>query len=267
VRFADARRLLSDPTQSPDDAISTLEQYDVDFIIVNKLWIDRVFFPKIPFYSDYTLRFLGANSACFRQIYTDMGFDVFAYLHCSPEHLKHKGGASQITISMDDIARRVDGDVSNQLKLLGYSLFGRDKSDSSNLELHVDLYWGAKKEILKPYAVWVELLCDYPGRDRALGGLLRKWYERQENQTLMVEDFGWLPIPPSGLENQDLLVQPFSLEIPFNMTGESCDLKTYILPHHSASSEFAMLPILFMEREQTLPNVHLTKIDLDAVGR
>jgi hypothetical protein len=83
----------------------------------------------------------------------------------------------------------------------------------------------------------------------------------------MVEDFGWLPIPPSGLENQDLLVQPFSLEIPFNMTGESCDLKTYILPHHSASSEFAMLPILFMEREQTLPNVHLTKIDLDAVGR
>jgi hypothetical protein len=267
VRFTDARRLLSDPIQSPEDAIDFLDRYDVDFILVNKFWIDRVFFPKIPFYSDYTLSFLGANTACFRQVYTDQGFDVFAYLHCSPEHLKNKGLAPHDAISMDDIGHRVDEDVSDQLKLLGYSLFRREESDSTNPELRVDLYWEAKEEILEPYAVWVELLCDYPGRGRALGGLLRKWYERQENQTLMVEDFGWLPIRLSGLEDQDLLVQPFSLEIPSNMTGESCDLKTYALTHYRASSEFKMLPALFIEREQTLPTIHLTEMELAALGK
>ncbi len=260
VRFADARRLLSDPTQSPDRAIATLEHYGVDFIIVNKFWIDRVFFPQTLFYSDYTLGFLSNNDDCFRLTYTDEAFEVFEYRRCEPTALRRKGLQPRDAVSIESVEYRIEYEVTNDLGLLGISL-GDDESILSGHELPVDLYWRADEDIYESFAVWVELLCDYPGRSLPYSKFLRRRYEAKKGEVFGVEDFGWLPLPASDVDRQALLLQRFSLRVPPDLSGESCDLNAYVMSRRQALFDQEMLPVLLLEKEQMLSPIPLKQIE------
>jgi hypothetical protein len=262
-RFADMRRLLSDPTQSRDEAIRMLDRYQIDFIVVNKLWIDRVFFPQMSFYSDYTLGFLGDNLQCFRRMYSDQGFDIFEYRHCRPSALMHKGYDPQVPIraSTNTIDSRVNKPLTGELTLVGFSL-SKSEPILPGDELSLDLYWRAEEEIFESYAVWAELLCDYPGRARVYGKLLRERQEEKGGEIFRVEDFRWLSPPVSGVAQGDVWAQPFSLKIPWSFSGQLCDLSVYVLNRRQQVFDQEMLPSLLMEKELALPRVQLKNIEV-----
>jgi hypothetical protein len=261
TRFVRARALLSSPYQSRETAVVILEEYEVDFVVVNKLLIAQPFFSRTPFCSDYTLDFLQGNPDCFQRVYEDDGFDVFKYLHCDPSALARKGLEPNDSVSAENIEHQVGRDVAKNLRLKGFSLPNGD-SVSPGRDLTANLYWEVRDKLVEPYAVWAELLCEYPGRSLPYGRALRRVYEMIGDERLGVVTFGWLPIPASGLDRGDVLLHSLALAVPPNMREGACDLSVYVLDRRQALYDLEALPTLLMEKEQTLYGIKLKETEV-----
>lgn len=261
LRFSETRALLSSSSQSAGAALATLRKYNVDFILVHKRWVDRVFFAKMPFYSDYTLKFLNENSACFRRVYHDAYFEAFQYLQCDPSDIRHKGISSESTVSVEDMGYSTYHRFTQNLSLLGFSLSdGREVQAGENVD--VEVYWQFENSIYEPYAVWLELACDYPGAHLPYGKVFRLVREKATGTVFDVETFAWMPMPPAPLGRGDMLSQSFTLQVPSNMSTGLCSLNMYVLTRRQALYDREALPFLLMEKAYTLPGQRLQMLEI-----
>jgi hypothetical protein len=265
VRYADMRKLLSSPIQSQEDAVDMLEAYNIEFIVVNKPQTNHLFYYfGLSFYSSYTLDFLRGNPACFENLYTDEIFEIYQFDHCDPDTLRFKGERPE-PLEETTIDCVTDLNVNGDLTLLGYSLpTGTTVAPGS--EISTTLVWKAGKPLIEPYAVWLELLCDYPQQDRPYGKVFRMIRERVENADLETSTAFWLPIPPSGLNEGDLLSQPFTLSLHPDMTAigsDMCDLNTYVINREQALYNSDAIPGLLMERGYLHEGIKIARIELE----
>jgi len=248
IRFAEMRKLLSDPTQSREEAIETLERYDIDFIVVSKPQLnDYYYYFGTQFYSPYTLSLLRENVTCFENLYTDERFEIYQFTHCEPVQLELKGQPKSAPFS-GEIEQPTDWRPNEDLTLLGYSLL-IDEPIAPSREISATLYWKAENTLDEPYAVWLELLCDYPGKKLPYGKGLRLLQERIKNANFETSVALWLPIPPAGLNKGDVLPQSLRLSLPPNLTSGTCDLNTYVIDREQVLYSSNGLPSLLMEQE------------------
>lgn len=260
TRLIETRALLSSPQQSAEAAISILRNYDVRYVVINKLALDDIYFLHLPFYSDYTLPFLRQNELCFAPIYQDNAFEVFEYMDCAADDLAGKDQAPRQDLSPDDIEHKVQKHFTSDLLLEGVS-FPNQATITTDQSLDVDLYWRITGDFEEPYAIWVNWLCDYPGRAFPYGKILREARERFTGKTYGTWVFGWLPIPPSGISSGDLLRQSFTLLKPSELVEDTCDISVFVLDPYQATRKQEALPYLLMEREHTLSGIKVTKRD------
>lgn len=246
LRFTEMRKLLSSPYQSSGEAIAALERYDVEFIVVNKLWLDQPFFLQMPIYSEYTLDFLRMNPCCFEPVYEDKTFAAFRFLGCPPQKVKGKGNIRPGTASAEEVQYSVQRAFNDELRLVGYSLPDHGALVPGRT-LTVDLYWKMAETVREPYAIGLDVLCDYPGRGAVYGKLARRAHEWWAGQTFWVGVTAWLPIPPEGWAGQRLNTQTIALEIPVNLAPAACDLNLYVLERRRALREQGALPYWFLE--------------------
>lgn len=262
LRFVETRELLSSPVQSAAAARATLQRYGVDFIVVNKLWLDETFMAEMPFYSEYTLEFLRDNPTCFQLVYRDASFEAFQYLQCAPADIRHKGLPSEANVSAEDIEYVKPYRFTDNLSLLGFSL-PDGQSFTPGVDLPMEVYWQADASISEPYAVWLELLCAYPGERLPYGRLLRRARELATGSLFLVEDAAWLLPPPSGLERGDIFKQVFTLQMPPNLVADSCGLNLYVLNQHQALHDQEILPVLLMEKGYNFTGVQLQSVEVE----
>lgn len=261
TRFADARALLSSPSQSRKDAWATIQQYGVDFILINKTLLDEQFFTMTRFYSTYTLDFLRSNPACFELLYDDAKFELFSVSNlCAPAEIVAKGQLRQKEVSFEEMEYPIEKRFSENLSLLGFSLPGVETIVPGRV-LNVDVYWQAEQRIAEPYYIILELLGDYPGCELPYGKLLRKIQTWRQEDVFAVRDVNWLPVPPSGFSQGEVFVQSFELEVPANFIQKTpTDLSVYVLSRTQALSEQRVLPIYFMELEYIYPGIQLKRL-------
>jgi hypothetical protein len=255
-RFIETRELLASPYQTNDDALATLERYGVDFIVINKLWLERVFFLQTPFYSEYTLDFLNSNPLCFELVYDDVAFSVFEFLGCTSGEIVGKGVPRPAALSVANIQTIVQEEFSKDLTLVGYSLIDSDEILPGDT-LRGELYWQISDDVSEPYAVWVGLLCDYQERSLPYGKLGRRVRESVTGEVFQVGSTLWMPTSPQGFSTREIYVQNFVLEIPENLTQNPCDLHLHVLDRRQTLRDQRALPYWFMEMEYTLPSLKL----------
>lgn len=260
TRFAKMRELLSSPTQSNKHAIEALERYEIEFIVVNKPQLDTYFYYGTQFYAPYTLDFLRRNPECFQNLYTDEVFEVYTFSHCKPTDLKLKGKSSA-PFNQEIIQHRTDLILNADLTLLGYSL-PTGQTVATGSEIDVTLYWKARRPLTEPYAVWMELLCDYPEKNLPYGKGIRRIREELTDTSFETATAFWLPIPPSGLESGDVLPQPFRLTLPKTMATGPCSLSVYVREREQIFSEPSVLPSMLMERFYLYEQVKITEIEI-----
>ncbi len=264
VRYADMRELLSSSTQSQEDAIDMLDAYKIEFIVVNKPQINHLFYYfGLPFYSSHTLDLLRGNPACFKKLYTDEIFEAYQFSRCDPDALRFKGEPTD-PLEETTIDWVTDLTVNEDLTLLGYSL-PSGITIAPGSEISTTLFWKARKPLIKPYAVWLELLCDYPQKDQPYGKVFRILRERVENIDLEVSTAFWLPIPPSGLDEGDFVSQPFTLSLPVDITAvgsDTCALNAYVIDREQVLYQSDGMPSLLMERQYLNESIEIVRMKL-----
>ncbi len=262
VRYTEMRELLSSPFQPAKEAITTLQRYQVNFILVHKIWIDKSFFNGTPFYSEYTLKLLRENPACFQPVYCDQDFEAFQYIQCDPVDMKHKGQVSVEEISIDSIEHVKKQKLTNNLRFLGFSLPDKEEVASGE-NVTVDLYWQAEDVIREPYAVWIELIREYPEYDLPYGKVFRIIRAEITGKELGVVSFAYMPIPPSGIEPGDVYSQSFTLQVPSNMDPGYCELNLHVLNRRQFKFDQEFLPAVLMEKRHTLPTIQLRRLEVN----
>jgi hypothetical protein len=264
TRIIASQEFFTSLYQPAEDAVATLRRYDVDLILVNKAWVNRALLEEttfwgIPFYTEYTLEFLGANPTCFQTIYSDATFELFEVVGCDPKEIVNKGEPRDDVVSSQDIAHRMDEQFSGQLNLLGFALPDGDAVLAGH-DLLVDLYWQSTPESKDVYVVTLELLCDYPGDELLYGKLLRKVRKKPEDKILVTSQTVWDVMPPAGLGVGDVYVQSVDVAVPENMTQGSCAMNVYAVNSERYFQGRSILATSLMEREYILPGVRLTQI-------
>lgn len=258
------RELLSSPHQTAGTAVQTLDEYDIDLIVVNTLWRDESLYPGQPFYfySEFTLPFLEGNPDCFSLVYKDETYKVFEYRNCRPDQMELKGRENQesmIETVTDDTLTLVDETFGDRLRLVEYT---RDSELVAGSEFEIRLLWEARREIKVPAVVWLELLCDYPGKTLPMGKALRLWKEIWGGGTYKVETEGWLEVPPGGLQVGDRRVQSLSLTVPRNLQGGTCDLQVQVADQDEVINARKLLPHLLMENEYLYVSLPLESLTI-----
>lgn len=260
--FVDTRELLSSPYQLEAEALATLKRYNVDLILVNKTLLNEPFFLEVPLYSDFTLEFLRDNTACFPRLYSDVVFELFEVVGCAPRDIQGKGHPHENLASSENIEYFVQRRLSHNLSFLGFSLRGDDRVYPGHSKT-VDLYWRAEKDLEEPYAIWLELLCKYPGDHLPYGRLLRVTNEYITDTTFETVVFTWLPIPASGVNSDEIWMHSLDVSVSENISEGPCSLSLYILDREQALYGRDVLPFLFMEREYTLPGISLMQMSVN----
>jgi len=259
TRFTETRALLSSPSQSTEEAWAILQRYGVDFILVRKDWLNRVFFPMIPFYSEYTLHFLRNNPVCFNLVYSSTASELFEVLDCKSTDIDEKGKQREDRFSLQDVEYVVEKRFSDNLTLLGFSL-PEGKSNLSSERVRIDIHWRAEKRLEEPYFVILELLADYPRHALPYGRLFRRVRERIKGVKYKTAGVSWMSPPPTGYNSGETFVQSFTLEIPAHFSEGPYDLSLYILTREQALREQRVLPTYFMELEYIYPGIQLKRL-------
>lgn len=252
IRAAESRALLSSPSQSSEEALAVLEKYGIDFILINKDWVD-----KQNTYSEYTLGFLRENVDCFESIYFDSNFEIFEFVGCDPEDFVSKNQKSEDSLPV--IEYPLERRLSDRLSLAGFSL--PEGPQPSQGGVQVDIYWYAEEPVTESYIVWMELLCEYPGRDLAYGRLFRELREKATGSVYQVDVFKVLFPPPSRLKSGEILSQSFDLSMPDNLVKKSCDLSVYIVSSDEMLHVLRALPFYIMEKQYVFPGAKIKSLN------
>jgi hypothetical protein len=261
TRFADTRSLLSSSVQTRAAAEDVLRRYDVDYILVNKSWLDDRFFTMTRFYSEYTLDFLQGNPTCFVLAYRDSTFELFEVTdECESAELAYKGEPRQEKINSDAVEYLIARRLSTSLSLLGFSLPEAEEVVPGHM-VPIDLYWRAEQRIEEPYFIILELLGDYQGRERPWGIAVRKCQEWVQGVKFLVRAVDWFSVPASGLDPGVIFVQSFELEMPSTFTSGPSDLRVYVLSREQALTDQRILPLYLLESEYVYPGVRLRKFE------
>ena len=262
IRFSEMREVLFSPYQSGEEALAALMRYDVNYIVVNRTLLNEIFFLQTPFYADFTLGFLRGNEACFKLRYTDAQFEVYEFTGCEPSEVRRKGRNREDDPSQgEDPEYRLDTPLAGNLSLQGFSFTG-GPSITPGETLRVDLYWRARQPLYDPHAVWIDLLCPYPGIEQPYNKTLRKVNERLTGRIYGIESAAWLPVSPGGLDQGLLQMQTFRIQVPEMMVEGHCDLGLYILDRQQTMRDQEVLPVLLMEKRYTLPGARLGTVEV-----
>jgi hypothetical protein len=248
-RFRKARQLLSDPHQTSQSAVETLEDYDIEYIVINTAsWIDDPSRVIMPFYSQQTLLFLERNSRCFEREYADATLHIYRYTHqCAGVALQGKDQPAQLESKATAPVKVLGVQMTRDLTLVTVSL-PPGGTVAPGQALDITLVWQAVEPVMQPYAISTEILCPYPELDRPYGKLFRKAREIRSGQALKANEFHWLTIPLGDVQSGQFIYEQVALDLPMNMGEGRCSVAVFLLGRGSDELRWRpLLPDIFME--------------------